>query len=61
MDDLSAKKKVAILGSSGGNLFYLGGKDPEKLLNELLLQVESAGMLCTSLQFIAAKASSENV
>jgi fructose-specific phosphotransferase system IIC component len=57
MDDLSTKKKVAILGSSGGNLFYLGGKDPEKLLNELLLQVESAGMLCTSLQFIAAKAS----
>jgi hypothetical protein len=27
MDELSTKKKVAILGSSGGNLFYLGGKE----------------------------------
>jgi hypothetical protein len=45
MDELSAKKKVAILGSSGGNLFYLGGKEPEKLLEELLLQIEAAGMV----------------
>ncbi|WP_368658079.1 hypothetical protein AB3Z07_24810 [Metabacillus halosaccharovorans] len=49
------KKKVAILGSSGGNLYSLGGKDPEKLLGELLLQLEAAGMECGSLQFIAAK------
>jgi fructose-specific phosphotransferase system IIC component len=61
MDELSAKKKVAILGSSGGNLFYLGGKEPEKLLEELLLQIEAAGMVCGALQFIAAKASMDTV
>jgi hypothetical protein len=49
MDELSTKKKVAILGSSGGNLFYLGGKEPEKLLEELLLQIEAAGMVCGAL------------
>ena len=55
------KKKVAILGSSGGNLYSLGGKDPEKLLGELLLQLEAAGMECGSLQFIAAKGSMDSV
>ncbi|OLS40850.1 PTS sugar transporter [Bacillus sp. MRMR6] len=55
------KKKVAILGSSGGNLYYLGGKEPEKLLEELLLQIEAAGMECGSLQFIAAKASMDAI
>jgi fructose-specific phosphotransferase system IIC component len=57
----SMKKKVAILGSSGGNLYYLGGKEPEKLLEELLLQIEAAGMECGSLQFIAAKASMDAI
>jgi fructose-specific phosphotransferase system IIC component len=61
MDTISTKKKVAILGSSGGNLFYLGGKEPEKLLEELLLQIDAAGMVCGSLQFIAAKASMDSV
>lgn len=55
------KKKVAILGSSGGNLYSLGGKDPEKLLGELLLQLEAAGLECGSLQFIAAKGSMDSV
>lgn len=55
------KKKVAILGSSGGNLYSLGGKEPEKLLDELLLQIEAADIVCGSLQFIAAKASMDSV
>jgi fructose-specific phosphotransferase system IIC component len=59
--EISTKKKVAILGSSGGNLYYLGGKEPEKLLEELLLQIDAAGMVCGSLQFIAAKASMDSV
>jgi fructose-specific phosphotransferase system IIC component len=61
MDEQSSKKKIAILGSSGGNLFYLGGKEPEKLLEELLIQIEAAGMVCASLQFIAATASMDAV
>lgn len=55
------KKKLAILGSSGGNLYSLGGKEPEKLLEELLLQIEAAGMECESLQFIAANGSMDSV
>ncbi|MEH7383357.1 PTS sugar transporter [Bacillus sp. JJ1533] len=55
------KKKVAIIGSSGGNLYSLGGKEPEKLLSELLLQIEAAGVKCASLQFIAAKGSMDSV
>jgi len=61
MEEFFTKKKVAIIASSGGNLFYLGGKDPAKLLDELLLQIKAAGMVCTSLQFIAAKASMDNI
>nr|WP_263327042.1 PTS sugar transporter [Neobacillus sp. Marseille-Q6967] len=61
MEEISTKKKVAILGSSGGNLYYLGGKEPEKLLEELLLQIDAAGMECGALQFIAAKASMDTV
>ncbi|MEH7121013.1 PTS sugar transporter [Neobacillus vireti] len=61
LEELLTRKKVAIIGSSGGNLFYLGGKDPAKLLDELLLQIEAAGMSCISLQFIAAKATMDNI
>lgn len=50
-------RHIAILGSSGGNLYNLGGKDPLKLLNEMLLQLESAGLTCGALQFIAAEGS----
>lgn len=49
--------KVAILGSSGGNLFNLGGRDPEKLLGEILSQCQSAGVDITAVQFIAAEES----
>lgn len=50
-------RQIAIIGSSGGNLFNLGGKDPRRLLNEILIQMESTGLSCTALQFIAADAS----
>ena len=49
--------KVAILGSSGGNLFNLGGRDPEKLLGEILVQCQSAGIEVAAVQFIAAQES----
>ncbi|MBM4761403.1 PTS sugar transporter [Bacillus sp. B15-48] len=55
------KKRVAIIGSSGGNLYSLGGKEPLKLLDELLLQIEAAGVECASIQFIAAKRSMDSV
>ena len=46
-------KRIAIIGSSGGNLFNLGGKDPEKLIGEIITQSKSAGLEIGVLQFIA--------
>jgi len=50
-------KKIAIIGSSGGNLYNLGGADPEKLLREIYVQCASAGFEVAAVQFIAAEAS----
>jgi fructose-specific phosphotransferase system IIC component len=54
-------KKIVILGSSGGNLYNLGGKDPKKLLGELVQQIKAADMEVAAIQFIAAQASMDNV
>lgn len=53
----SPLRSIAIIGSSGGNLYNLGGKDPDKLLNEILLQCDAAGIRVKAIQFIAASAS----
>ncbi|SYX86712.1 PTS sugar transporter [Paenibacillus alvei] len=53
-------KTIAIIGSSGGNLYNLGGKDPLKLLQELAIQLESAGIGCGAIQFVGANASMDN-
>lgn len=50
-------KRMAIVGSSGGNLYNLGGKDPEKLLGEILNQAKVAGITIEAIQFIAAQGS----
>lgn len=50
-------KNIAILGSSGGNLYNLGGKDPEKLLSEIFVQCNSAGINICAVQFIGAEVS----
>ncbi|WP_337018978.1 PTS sugar transporter [Oceanobacillus massiliensis] len=50
-------KNIAIIGSSGGNLYSLGGKSPHKLLQEIKLQSDAAGFQITAMQFIAADAS----
>ncbi|MGG1661533.1 PTS sugar transporter [Brevibacillus sp. NRS-1366] len=50
-------KQMAILGSSGGNLYNLGGKDPEKLLKEIINQAKAAGISIAAIQFIAAQGS----
>ncbi|MDH4616625.1 PTS sugar transporter [Brevibacillus sp. AY1] len=53
-------KRIAVVGSSGGNLYNLGGKDPEKLLGEIITQIESAGIELAAVQFIAAKSSMDS-
>lgn len=54
-------KTIAILGSSGGNLYNLGGKEPVKLLTEIEIQGKSADISISEIQFIGAKASMDNV
>lgn len=53
----SVEMKVAIIGSSGGNLFNLGGRQPDKLLGEIIAQCSSAQLDITAIQFIAAEES----
>ncbi|WP_371379591.1 PTS sugar transporter [Sporomusa aerivorans] len=55
------RKRIAILGSSGGNLYNLGGKDPKSLLGELIQQIQAAEMEIGAVQFIAAEASMDNI
>ncbi|WP_241964563.1 hypothetical protein [Paraliobacillus zengyii] len=50
-------KKIAIIGSSGGNLYNLGGKDPKKLLNEIVNQTASTALEIEAIQFISANES----
>ncbi|MDL4840196.1 PTS sugar transporter [Aquibacillus rhizosphaerae] len=54
-------KKIAIIGSSGGNLYNLGGKDPNKLLNEIHNQTKNTELEVASIQFIAANESMDVV
>ena len=48
-------KKIAIIGSSGGNLYNLGGKEPIKLLSEIKLQTDSTDISIYDILFIGAK------
>lgn len=53
-------KTIVIIGSSGGNLFNLGGSDPVSLLKEIYTQSQAAQMNITDLQFVAASASMDH-
>ncbi|MCO7125279.1 PTS sugar transporter [Sporolactobacillus shoreicorticis] len=50
-------KKLAVIGSSGGNLFYLGGNQPLNLLEELDQQCKQNGCCLTAVQYIGAEES----
>lgn len=54
------KKRVAVLGSSGGHLFSLGGNDPEALLGDVRTQLEAGGMEIAAIQFTACSKSLDN-
>lgn len=54
-------KKIAIVGSSGGNLFSLGGKNPTKLLGEILTQADSAGITVSNIVFVGATSSMDSI
>ncbi|MCT1903066.1 PTS sugar transporter [Oceanobacillus sojae] len=50
-------KNIAIIGSSGGNLYNLGGKNPRKLLDEIKSQCHAANFNIAAIQFIASEVS----
>jgi fructose-specific phosphotransferase system IIC component len=54
-------KKVAIIGSSGGNLFNLGGDKPVELLEKIINQAEVANITVEEIQFIGASSSMDRV
>lgn len=50
-------KHIAILGSSGGNLYTMGGKDPASLLAETIKQINAADADVATIQFMGVDAS----
>lgn len=54
-------KKIAIIGSSGGNLYMQGGNDPQALLKEIFTQAASAGVEIGFVEFIGASRSMDNI
>lgn len=54
-------KRVAIIGSSGGNLYAQGGNNPNALLKEIFTQTKSAGIEVAFVEFIGASASMDGI
>ncbi len=50
-------KKIAFVGSSGGNLFKQGGNDIQGMMKEILLQTRAAEMEVAAVQYILASSS----
>lgn len=55
--DYQVSKRIALIGSSGGNLYNLGGKNPDNLIEEVIRQADAAGVTVSKVLFVAAKAS----
>lgn len=54
-------KTIAIIGSSGGNLYMQGGNNPQVLLKEIFTQAGSAGIEVGFIEFIGATRSMDNI
>ena len=54
-------KRIAIVGSSGGHLYVLGGNNPQGLLGEIVRQAESASIKVSHIAFVAASSSMDHV
>ena len=54
-------KKLAVVGSSGGNLYNLGGKEPLKLIGEIITQANSTDFNVTDVVFVGANKSMDNI
>lgn len=54
-------KRIAVVGSSGGHLYVLGGNDPKALLNEIIQQSSAAQSEVTKITFIGATSSLDHI
>ncbi|WP_120004873.1 PTS transporter subunit EIIC [Nesterenkonia muleiensis] len=54
-------RHIAVLGSSGGNLYSHGGSDPAKLIADVARQLDAAGFSFSSVQLVAAETSMDGV
>lgn len=54
-------KRLAVIGSSGGHLFVLGGRDPAGLLGEIVQQAKAANFEVSDVVFVAASTSMDSV
>ena len=54
-------KRIAVIGSSGGNLYNQGGSDPNAMMKEIFTQAQSAGIEVAFIQFIGAQATMDNI
>ncbi|MFQ9901859.1 MAG: hypothetical protein ACLRWF_09425 [Ruthenibacterium sp.] len=54
-------KRIAVIGSSGGNLYNQGGSDPNAMMKEIFTQAQSAGIEVSFIQFIGAQATMDNI
>lgn len=54
-------KQLAVIGSSGGNLYNQGGNDPKKMIGEIFTQAESAGVKVAYVQFIGTNTTMDNI
>lgn len=54
-------KKIAVIGSSGGNLRSQGGADPQKMMAEIFAQAKAAGIEVSAVQFILTEGSLDKV
>lgn len=54
-------KRVALVGSSGGNLYGIGGSAPRQLIDEVLTQCSAADIVVSHVQFIAADGTMDRV
>jgi len=54
-------RQLAVIGSSGGNLYNQGGSDPKKMMDEIFVQAGSAGIEVAYVQFIGTNTTMDNI
>ncbi|MCP3426385.1 hypothetical protein NBM05_10325 [Rothia sp. AR01] len=57
----AARRRVVVIGSSGGNLRSHGGDDPARLIRDVRRQLDAAGFELAGVQFVAASSSMDGI